>query len=72
MNYAAVLDLIVKYAQYIPILVDAGMSVVNLSDRLISLATGAKDGTLTDAEIADHRAALDALIEDFNQPLPPE
>lgn len=72
MNYAVVLDLIIKYAQYIPILIDAGASVINLSERLIDLATGAKDGTLTDEQIAEHRAALDEMIADFNAELPPE
>lgn len=65
----AALALVAKYAQYIPLAIDAGVSVVDAISRMLRLAQGAEAGTLTDDEITLHRAALDKLIEDFNTPI---
>lgn len=68
-NVTAALDLIIKYAGYIPIIVEAGGEIADLVVRIQSVAEGAKDGTLTDDQIAEHRKALDDLIADFNEPI---
>jgi hypothetical protein len=65
----AALVLIAKYAQYIPLIIAAGGSAAEAFSRLVRLAQGAEQGTIGDDEIAIHRAALDAMIEDFNQPI---
>lgn len=66
----AALALVVKYAQYIPLAIDAGSSVVDAISRMLRLAQGAEGGTITDEEVDLHRKALDKLIEDFNTPIP--
>lgn len=66
----AALALVVKYAQYIPLAIDAGTSVVDAISRMLRLAQGAEGGSITDDEVELHRAALDKLIEDFNAPIP--
>ena len=68
-NVAAALDLIVKYAQYIPILVEAGANVAEVVGRITSLAEGAKEGAISDEVIAEHRQELDNLIAEFNTPM---
>lgn len=65
----AALALVAKYAQYIPLIVEAGGSVVDAFNRLKQLVAGAEDGTITPDEIAAHRQALDDLIADFNTPI---
>lgn len=64
------LALVVKYAQYIPLAIDAGVSITDALSRMLRLAQGAESGTIGDDEIELHRIALDKLIEEFNTPIP--
>lgn len=65
----AVLDLIIKGVESLPALVDAGISIYNRVNQIKALAQGAKDGTLTSADIAKIRAQFDADLDDFNTPI---
>ena len=64
-----VLDLIIKGVESLPALVEAGIDIYNRVDQIKKLAQGAKDGTLTKADIAKVRAQFDADIDDFNEPI---
>jgi len=64
-----VLDLIIKGVESLPALVEAGINIYNRVEQIKALAQGEKDGTLTPADIAKVRAAFDADLDDFNEPL---
>ena len=64
-----VLDLIIKGVESLPALVEAGIDIYNRVNQIKALAQGAKDGTLTKADIAKVRAQFDADIDDFNEPI---
>jgi hypothetical protein len=64
-----VLDLIIKGVESLPALVEAGINIYNRVEQIKALAQGAKDGTLTPTDIARVRAAFDADLDDFNEPL---
>lgn len=65
----AVLDLIIKGVESLPALVEAGINIYNRVTQIKALAQGAKDGTLTPADIEKVRAQFDADLDDFNQPM---
>jgi hypothetical protein len=64
-----VLDLIIKGVESLPSLVEAGISIYNRVAQIKALAQGAKDGTLTPADIGRVRMQFDADLDDFNQPI---
>ena len=64
-----ILDLIIKGVQSLPILFDAGVSIWGRVKQIEDLAQGAKDGTLTKADIAKVRAEFDTNLADFNEPM---
>jgi flagellin-like hook-associated protein FlgL len=64
-----VLDLIIKGIESLPALVDAGINIYHRVQQIRALAQGAKDGTLTPADIAKIRAEFDANLADFNTPM---
>jgi hypothetical protein len=64
-----VLDLIIKGVSSLPTLVEAGINIYNRVEQIKALAQGAKDGTLTKADIAKVRAEFDANLDDFNKPM---
>ncbi len=64
-----VLDLIIKGVSSLPALVGAGIDIFNRVEQIKALAQGAKDGTLTHADIAKVRAQFDADLDDFNEPM---
>jgi hypothetical protein len=64
-----VLDLIIKGVESLPALVEAGINIYNRVNQIKALAQGAKDGTLTPADIAKVRAEFDANLADFNEPM---
>lgn len=66
MNYVQVLELIAKYAQYIPLAIEAGKDVIDAIERIGNLAKGAAEGSLTQEEIAENRKALDEAMDEFN------
>jgi len=64
-----VLDLIIKGVSSLPALVGAGIDIYNRVEQIKKLAQGAKDGTLTPADIAKVRAEFDTNLADFNEPM---
>jgi hypothetical protein len=64
-----VLDLIIKGVSSLPTLVEAGINIYNRVEQIKKLAQGAKDGTLTKADIVKVRAEFDANLADFNDPM---
>lgn len=71
MDTAAVLALIEKGIAIIPILIQFGQDIAPAIEILKNVVTGAQAGTITDEELAQNEAELDALIADFNTDLPP-
>jgi len=70
MNLANILDLISKAETVAGVLINAGKSAAPAWDAIKNLF---KDKTkVTPADIADTDAVLDALLAEFNEPLPPE
>ena len=73
MNAIAIFTILEKGLSLLPTLIDAGMSVTNLIQRMTKVAADAKEGKTVDAaEIASLEADLDASLAEFNSPLPPE
>jgi len=64
-----VLDLIIKGVESLPALVEAGIDIYNRVNQIKALAEGARDGTLTKADIVKVRAQFDADLDDFNKPI---
>ena len=64
-----VLDLIIKGVESLPALVEAGIDIYNRVNTIKALAEGARDGTLTHADIIKVRAQFDADLDDFNKPI---
>lgn len=65
-----VLDLIIKGVESLPALAEAGYNIYTRVQQIKALAQGAKDGTLTPADIAKARTDLDTNLDDFNEPIP--
>ena len=72
MNAAAIFGIIEKGLTVIPLLIQAGTTVVPLVNRLVAVAKGGADGTVTDEELTALEADLDAALGEFNSPLPPD
>lgn len=72
MNAVAIFGLLEKGLQLIPVLVDTGVSIVGLVQRMTSVAERAKKGeTIPLSELEALEADLDAGLAEFNAPLPP-
>jgi len=69
MDIAAIMDLVVKGLGVVSTLISVGANAAPAIEVLTKLVTGAQNGTVTDADLAQTEAALDALIADFNAPL---
>jgi hypothetical protein len=69
MDVAAILELIVKGLGVVETLVAVGQNAEPAIKVLVDLARGVKAGAVTDQQLADAEATLDALIVDFNQPI---
>jgi hypothetical protein len=72
MNAALIFSIIEKGLTIIPLLIQAGSTVIPLIDRLKAVAKGGAEGTVTEAELTALEADLDAALDEFNSPLPPE
>lgn len=73
MNTALIFGLLEKGISLIPTLIDAGVSITSLVQRMTKVAADAKEGKTVDAaEIASLEAELDSMLAEFNAPLPPE
>lgn len=69
MDVSAILALILKGIGIIQTLVSVGQDVAPAIKVITDLITGAQAGTVTDEQLADTEATLDAMIADFNQPM---
>lgn len=69
MEIAAIMGLIVKGLGVVETLVEAGQSAAPAIKVLVSVATGAKQGTITEDELTAAEALLDKQIDDFNTPM---
>lgn len=72
MDIAAIFLLIEKGLTVANTLIEAGQSAAPAIETLKNLVTGAKQGTVTDADLTATEALLDAQIADFNTDLPPD
>lgn len=73
MDVAAIFTILQKGLQVLPTLVDAGMSIAGLVEKMSAVAEKGKNGEVVSAqELADLEADLDAKLAEFNAPLPPE
>ena len=72
LDYLKILEILQKGLQTIPLLIQAGGTVMPLITRLAAVAKGGQDGTVTDAELRDLEADLDAALDRINTPLPPK
>lgn len=69
MDIMLVLDLVMKGLGVINTLVTVGENAAPAIKAVTDLVSGAKAGTITDADLAQTEATLDSLIQDFNAPL---
>lgn len=69
MDIMAVIALISKGVSVIEMLVEAGKSAIPAITVVKNLITGAQQGTITDDELAQAEAELDAQIDEFNAPI---
>lgn len=67
MDIAGVLDLIAKGISVVTTIVQAGEDALPALQVVTGLVTGAKEGTLTDDDLASAEAQLDSLIATFNE-----
>ena len=71
MNATAIFALLEKGLTALPLLIDAGMNIYNLVERLRTVAAAAKNGqTVSDADLAELEADLDSALAEFNSDLP--
>lgn len=69
MDIASILELVVKGLGVVNTLVTVGKDAAPAIKVLTNLVTGAQAGTVTDEQLAATEATLDAMIDDFNQPM---
>jgi len=69
MDIGAVLDLVTKGLGVINTLVTVGKDAAPAIKAVTDLVISAKTGTVTDEQLAQTEANLDALISDFNEPI---
>lgn len=71
MNAALIFSIIEKGLTVIPLLIQAGSTVMPLIERLRAVAKGGTEGTVTIGELEALERDLDAALDEFNAPLPP-
>ena len=69
MDIIAILAIISKAMTVIETAAAVGESIAPAITVVKNLVTGAQAGTVTDQQLVEAEAQLDALIADFNQPL---
>jgi NAD(P)H-dependent flavin oxidoreductase YrpB (nitropropane dioxygenase family) len=72
MNATAILGLVAQGLALLPTLIQTGVDVVGRIEAIKNLSEAGAAGTVTDAQIAEYRAQLDADLADFNAELPPQ
>lgn len=70
MDATKVLELLNKGLGVLGNLIQTGAEVTPLLERLKGVSQGGVDGTITDAQLAENEAAVDAAIDEFNAPMP--
>jgi len=70
MDIAAVMALIIKGLGIVETLVQAGQEAAPTIKTLVSIATGAQQGSITAEQLLAAEDELDAQIADFNTPIP--
>lgn len=71
MNATAIFALLEKGLTALPLLIDAGMNIYNLVERLKTVAAAAKNGeSVSDADLSALEAELDSALAEFNSDLP--
>lgn len=70
MTPQAILALVAQGLALLPTLIQTGIDVTNRIEQMIALSKGGATGTVTDAQISQYRAQLDADLADFNTDLP--
>ncbi len=70
MDIAAILDLVTKGLGVINTLVTVGKDALPAIKVVTDLVSGAKAGTVTADQLDQTEATLDAMIEDFDKPIP--
>lgn len=70
MDILAILAIVEKGITVAQALLEAGQTAEPALEALKNLITGAKTGTVTDAELDQTETLLDQLISDFNLDLP--
>lgn len=71
MDVLAILALVEKGIGVAEVLIAAAKDAGPALTAIKGLVTGAKNGKVTDQQLADTEALLDSLITDFNTDLPP-
>lgn len=69
MNPMLIMDLVLKGLGVVSTLITVGANAMPAIKVISDLVTGAKEGTVTDEQLAQTEATLDALIDDFNKPM---
>jgi hypothetical protein len=69
MDIAAILALTLKGISVIQTLVSVGQEIAPAVKVVTDLITGAQAGTVTNDQLLSTEDALDAMIEDFNEPM---
>lgn len=72
MDFGAIFSLVQKGLQLIPVLIEAGETVIPIVNKLVVLTQHAKEGAVTDEDLATLEAELDALMDSFNEPMKDE
>jgi hypothetical protein len=70
MDPMTILSLVEKGITVVSMLVAAGQNAAPAITALKELVTGARKGSVTDADLDKTEAILDGLIDDFNLELP--
>ena len=70
MDIAAVMALIIKGLGIVATLVAAGEEAAPTIKTLVSIATGAQQGSITAEQLLAAEDELDAQIAEFNTPIP--
>lgn len=69
MMILTVIGLITKGVSVAKMLIEAGKDAMPAIKVIKDLVTGAESGKITDEELAANEATLDAMIDEFNEPI---
>jgi hypothetical protein len=73
MDYGKILDILGKGLKLIPTLIEVGGDVLGTTQKMLKVAEDAKAGKVVpESELAALEAELDAMLDEFNSPMPPK